>query len=115
MPDKNPKNPDNRPVSPLNGQPIPNGRPKGVPNKRTILAREAIADFVDGNADRLTGWLDQIAENDPEAAFRAFMSVVEYHVPKLNRSEVTGAGGGAIEINATMSPDEAYAKIIRGK
>ena len=84
--DTKPKS-DKRPVSPINGQPIPGGRPKGVPNKRTILAREAIADFVDGNADRLTEWLDKVAEDKPEEAFKLFMSVVEYHIPKLQRQE----------------------------
>lgn len=77
-----------RAVSPINGQPVPNGRTKGVPNKRTAAGREAIAQFVDGNADRLTLWLDQIAEKDPKQAFDAFMSVVEYHIPKLARQEL---------------------------
>ena len=68
----------------------PNGRPKGSPNKVTMQAREAIAMFVEGNVDRLTGWLDRIAEDDPKDAFNAFMSVVEYHVPKLARTEHVG-------------------------
>lgn len=63
------------------------GRPAGSPNKATSQAREAISAFVDGNADRLVGWLDQIALNDPRDAFNAFMSVVEYHIPKLARIE----------------------------
>lgn len=68
-------------------------RPKGSLNKSTGLAREAIARFVDGNAGRLAGWLDQIAEDDPKAAFQCFMDVVEYHVPKLARTELTGTDG----------------------
>lgn len=67
------------------------GKPPG-PNKRTILAREAIANFVDGNADRLTKWLDMIAAKDPKQAFDCYMSVVEYHIPKLARSEVQPLG-----------------------
>lgn len=63
------------------------GRPAGVPNKSTSAAREAIAAFVEGNVDRLNGWLDAIAVDDPDAAFKAFMSVIEYHIPKLARSE----------------------------
>lgn len=66
----------------------PNGRPKGIPNKATQNAREAIAVFVEGNVDRLNGWLDQIAQESPKDAFDAFMKVVEYNIPKLNRTDV---------------------------
>ena len=71
------------------------GRAAGTPNKATAAAREAIARFVDGNADRLQGWLDEIhAEKGVEAAFSCFSSLLEYHVPKLQRTEVTGKDGG---------------------
>lgn len=70
------------------------GRQAGTPNRATANAREAIARFVDGNADKLQGWLDQIAEQDgPKAAYQCFMDVVEYHVPKLARTELTGKDG----------------------
>lgn len=64
------------------------GRPRGVPNAVTLQGRAAIAAFVEGNAGRLEGWLDAIAKDNPKAAFDAFMSVVEYHIPKLQRSEI---------------------------
>ena len=88
------------------------GRQAGTPNKATAEARQAIAAFVDGNAHRLTGWLDQVAEgvkvevlNDkgqpvgheyvvppnPAKAFDMFQSVVEYHIPKLARQEHVGS------------------------
>lgn len=66
----------------------PSGRPKGTPNRATTLAREAIAKFVDDNAERLQEWLDEIAQDDPQAAFDSLMKVVEYHVPKLQRTEL---------------------------
>lgn len=72
------------------------GRIKGTPNKSTIRAREAIAMFVDNNAHRLEGWLDRIAEEDPKEAFKCFQSVIEYHVPKLSRAEVTGEDGAEL-------------------
>lgn len=72
------------------------GRPKGVPNKATSDARAAIAAFVDGNVERLNGWLDRIAEDEPKQAFDCFMSVIEYHIPKLARSEHTGKNGEAL-------------------
>ena len=84
------------------------GRAQGTPNKATNEARQAIASFVDGNAHRLTEWLDSVANGvvaeDPETgeekyivapnpakAFDMFQSVVEYHIPKLARTEISGS------------------------
>jgi hypothetical protein len=79
------------------------GRPAGSPNKSTSIAREAIARFVDGNTDKMQGWLEQVATGvqdeetgkwlvppNPEKAFAMLQSVVEYHVPKLARQELVG-------------------------
>lgn len=78
-------------------RPKTGGRKPGVPNKATALAREAIATFVDGNAGRLQGWLDEIAAQEgAKVAFQCFMDVVEYHVPKLARTEHTGKDGGPL-------------------
>ncbi len=76
----------------------PKGKPrggsrKGIPNKSTANAREAIARFVDGNSDRLQGWLDEIAADERQgarAAMACFLEVLEYHVPKLARIEHAG-------------------------
>jgi hypothetical protein len=76
------------------------GRPKGLPNKATQEARAAIGMFVDQNAHRLQEWLDRLAEGvkddegkyiippNPEKAASLFTGIIEYHVPKLARSEV---------------------------
>ena len=78
------------------------GRPAGSPNKSTAMAREAIAQFVEGNAHKMQEWLEQVAvgvRNDedkfivlpnPEKAFGMLQSVMEYHLPKLARTEHTG-------------------------
>jgi len=100
------------------------GRPPGALNKTTREARAAIAEFVDGNAHRLQEWLDRVANGvartdkdgnpmfddegnpmwlvppNPEKAFNLFQGVVEYHVPKLARSEMSGPNGGPISIAA---------------
>ncbi len=74
------------------------GRKKGVPNRATAEAREAIARFVDQNSGRLQEWLDKVAEKDPDRAFTLFQSVIEYHVPKLARQEITGKDGKDLSI-----------------
>lgn len=81
------------------------GRPAGVPNKATTIAREAIARFVDGNSERLQEWLDRVAEDDPEKAFALFQSVVEYHVPKLARHEQVGDKDNPIEHRVIVQSD----------
>ncbi len=85
------------------------GRPPGIPNKATADARRAIAEFVDGNAHRLTEWLQAVSNGDPDngikpnpaKAFELFQSVVEYHVPKLNRTELTGKEGAPLVFQLT--------------
>lgn len=85
-----PRNPTPPPPGP--------GRPKGLPNKATAKAREAIAAFVDGNAHRLEEWLDAIAAKDPKQAFDCFQSVIEYHIPKLARTEGTQEHKGEVKM-----------------
>ena len=76
-----------------------NGRPKGSKNKSTMKAREMIASFVDGNAARLNEWLEEVYQQDgPRAAFNCFSDLIEYHVPKLARNEVTGPDEGPVEL-----------------
>lgn len=92
------------------------GRPKGAINKSTALAREAIAKLVDGNADRLQEWLDQIAEDEkqgPAVAFKLLMDVMEYHVPKLARTEHVGKDGGPIEVVSKEQKDAAVNAALR--
>jgi hypothetical protein len=77
------------------------GRPPGTPNKSTANAREAIARLVEGNMGRVQGWLDEIhAKDGPKAAMACFTDLIEYHVPKLARSEVEQHHDGKIEIVA---------------
>jgi len=89
---------DKKPKSNKGGFREGGGRPSGSLGKTTIQAREAIAAFVDNNADRLTGWLDRVAADNPAKAFELFQSVVEYHIPKLARSEMVGLNGGPVKI-----------------
>lgn len=74
------------------------GRTAGTPNKATADARAAIAAFVEGNVDRLNAWLDDIAADSPKDAFDRFMSVVEYHIPKLARTDLNAELKGNLTV-----------------
>ena len=61
-----------------------------TPNKATSAAREVISRFLDNNIDRLQDWLDEIYKTEgPLAAFRCFTDVIEYHIPKLQRTDMS--------------------------
>lgn len=80
------------------------GRPKGSPNKATARVREAIAKLAENNVDKMQGWLDQIAQDEkqgPAVAYRLLADMLEYHIPKLARTEHVGDGGGPVVIAAT--------------
>jgi hypothetical protein len=49
----------------------------------------------------MDGWLEQVAKGDPYKALDLMNKLCEYHVPKLARSEITGADGGAVEHSVT--------------
>ena len=86
---------------------VPPGRPKGTKNKSSEAARAAIATFIDGNSGRIQAWLDEIYEREgPKAAFNCFSDMLEYHVPKLARTEVTGADECPVEIVISWAKDE---------
>ena len=106
------------------------GRVAGTPNKATADARKAIAQFVDGNAHRLTEWLDAVAQGvktvDPETgeekyvvqpnpakAFDMFQSVIEYHVPKLGRMEVAGDANNPLEVDVHVNVFGELMKAIK--
>lgn len=85
------------------------GRAKGTPNKTTAAAKDAIAQAAEelGGANRLVAW----AKEDPLNE-RAFWATI---YPKLLPLQVTGEGGGPIEVkNVSDLTDEQLAAIAAG-
>ena len=69
------------------------GRPPGLKNKKTEAVRHAYQQLVEGNLENLSLWLNQVAADNPERAFELVIKLSEYVLPKLARTEVTGANG----------------------
>ena len=84
------------------GQKPPNagiGRVRGVPNKITKDVRAAVALIAEGNIEKVNEWLERGARKDPLGAARVFAQLLEYHIPKLSRTELsTGSDTLRIEI-----------------
>ena len=94
------------------------GRPKGSANKSTSKAREAIAKFVEGNACKMEEWLIAVADGkqdpktdkwlvapNPEKAFGMLQTIMEYHVPKLARTEVVGDAKAPVALTISWADE----------
>ena len=75
------------------------GRPKGAPNKSTAIVREAIARMAEDNAENFNLWLAQVAASSPEKACDIYLKAIEYHIPKLARTEHTGVDNAPIQLS----------------
>ncbi len=83
------------------------GRPPGSLNKATKTFRETVSRLLEDNAENVSKWLYEVAEGnqekelkaDPKGALTLLAQMAEYATPKLNRTEMTGDGGGPIEVS----------------
>ena len=83
------------------------GRPKGAANKATREFRETVTKLLEDNAENVGRWLTLVAEGDgtdrgrpdPAKALDLMAKLAEYAAPKLNRTELTGADGGALKVD----------------
>jgi hypothetical protein len=81
------------------------GRPKGATNKTTKDVRAMVAAFAEKNASKFEDWVNRTAEGDlkngvrpqPDKAAALYLSAIEYHIPKLARTEHSGEGGGPVK------------------
>jgi hypothetical protein len=90
----------------------PAGRPKGAVNKVTADVRAALAQLAEGNVGRCQEWLDAVAMTNPERALDLYLRIIEYHVPKLARSEIAVEGElrtGTVSAEP-LTPEEWVAK-----
>lgn len=71
-------------------------RGKGVPNRATADVRATIALIAERNITSVETWLAEI--EDPSVRMNCFLRMLEYHVPKLLRTELSGAGGKALTV-----------------
>lgn len=110
------------------------GRVKGVPNKATADSRAAIVAFVEGNVPRLNRLLAKvengvkrrrkrhanqhddngyIVEPNPGRAFELIQSLIEYHVPKLQRVGPDGKPPPGPSTSVVILGPEAAAVIAK--
>jgi hypothetical protein len=74
------------------------GRVKGKPNKLTADVRTSMALFAEATMPLFEQWVTRVAAKDPGKAADLYLKAIEYHIPKLARTEVTGSGGAPLSV-----------------
>ena len=86
------------------------GRPKGKPNKNTQEIKDAFKHLIEDNLDNMTSWLANIAKENPAKAIDLVLRMSEFYLPKLARTEVTGADGDDLFKDLTFTFNTAEDK-----
>jgi hypothetical protein len=87
------------------------GRTIGSVNKATADVRMCITLLAERNVSKLEQWLEDTANGDvnagvkpdPGKAAALLLAALEYHIPKLARTEHTGTDGGPIDHSLTVN------------
>src|SRR5438067_11440276 len=98
------------------------GRQKGVPNKITGEAREVFRRMFNSLAPDVEGWIRTTADGekvtkvlkdggivevrmgaDPAKAAELALRLAEFHLPKLGRTELTGADGEKLSVTVSIN------------
>ena len=63
----------------------PAGRPAGSENKIRGEVREMIKELIEGQADKLGGWFDEL---EPREKIMAFEKLLQYVIPRKKETEI---------------------------
>ena len=85
------------------------GRPKGSLNKATKDKREWVSKLLEDKEDDILDALDRLHKTDPDKALKHLLGLLEYTTPKLQRSEITGADQGPVELYLITRKDDPEA------
>lgn len=74
------------------------GRRKGSKNKASAELRAVVKQLTEGLAPEVEKWIKKGAKRNPIAAANLVVSLLEFAVPKLQRTELTGADGEPVMV-----------------
>ncbi len=84
----------------------------------TRAVREVIQLALDGCADMVPDWLQEVAKTDKGRAIDLYVKLAEFAIPKLTRAEVKVTPPGASGPERVYTQEEAasvYERILKGE
>lgn len=81
------------------------GKQIGTVNKVTKDQRERAALIIDNNIEKMQGWINQVAAENPERAYKMVLDMFEFSLPKLKAIDY-GFGNSDVTINVTVKKNE---------
>ena len=79
-------------------KPLSSGRKKGSQNKDLKPIREKFNQLLDGYS--IEDMIDDLRSLEPKDRLNIINGISEYIIPKLARTELTGADGDAIQVRS---------------
>lgn len=68
----------------------PKGRPKGIPNKRTIEFKQGVNNLITHATPKMIEWLEEVAMDDPKGALDLVYKFAQFGYPLQARTEIAG-------------------------
>ena len=74
------------------------GRPKGTPNRKTLVLETFCTDIIEGGIERFNESMNTLAEKNPAKFVDSYLALLEYVKPKLSRQDVNLDAKGELSI-----------------
>ena len=74
------------------------GRPKGTPNKKTLVLETFCTDIIEGGIERFNESMNILADKNPAKFVDSYLALLEYVKPKLSRQDVNVDAKGELSI-----------------
>lgn len=74
------------------------GRPKGSENKVTKETREFMKELQEATQTEARESILKLAKDDPDKFMNRWLTMAEFNTPKLQRTEITGADSGPVQL-----------------
>ena len=71
----------------------PNGRPKGTPNRTTMIVRDLFANILENEQENFKAALEQLRISSPKDYVQVMTKLSQRFLPEMTRSEITGLDG----------------------